>query len=139
MRLLRKRERCPFSHNVRLRRGDVTGRMQRAVVMHEAGYYEGYYSILDEDERIEFTQYDSEEHLLIGIEDYWPVQRLKWFSKGFYAVDQEQSAVVMSDLRMGVAASYVFRFKVGEVSNPHPRSVEPVRLKAVRELDRMRI
>ncbi len=109
----------------------------RAVVMHEAGYYEGYYSILDKNERIEFTQYDSEEHLLIGIEDSWPVQRLKWFSKGFYAVHQEQSAVVMSDLRMGVAASYVFRFKVGEVSNPHPRPVEPVRLKAVRDMDRL--
>jgi hypothetical protein len=44
--------------------------MQRAVVMHEAGYYEGYYSILDKDERIEFTPYGSDKHLLIGIENH---------------------------------------------------------------------
>lgn len=110
----------------------------RAVVMHETGYYEGYYSILDEDEHIEFTSYDSDESLLQGIGDYWPVQRLKWFSKGFYAVDREQDAVVISDLRMGVASSYVFRFKVGEISNPHATPAKPVRLTAVRDMDRLR-
>ena len=109
----------------------------RAVVMNETGYYEGYYSILDEDERIEFTQYYSDENLLEGIEDYWPVQRLKWFSKGFYAVEQEQGSVVMSDLRMGVASSYVFRFKVGEISNPHAAAIEPVRLNTVRDMDKL--
>ena len=110
----------------------------RAVVMNETGYYEGFYSVLDEDKRIKFTQYDSDENLLKGIEDYWPVQRLKWFSKGFYAVEKERGAIVISDLRMGVASSYVFRFKVGEISNPHAVPVNPTRLKAIRDMDQLR-
>ena len=109
----------------------------RAVVMNETGYYEGFYSVLDEDKRIEFTQYVSDENLLKDMKDYWPVQRLKWFSKGFYAVEQERGAIVMSDLRMGVASSYVFRFKVGEISNPHAVPVNPTRLEAIRDMDKL--
>ena len=31
----------------------------------------------------------------------------------------------MTDLRMGVEPSYVFRFKVGTMSNPHAKPVIP--------------
>lgn len=97
----------------------------RAVVTDAAGYYEGFYSVLDKKADIRFRHYPSDEKLLKGIEDYWPVQRLKWFSKGFYSVSQQQKDIVISDLRMGIEPSYVFRFKVGEISNPHARPVEP--------------
>jgi inner membrane protein len=91
----------------------------RAVVKNESGYYEGYYSLLDSDNTIRFQHYPSDESLLTGIEDHWPVQRLQWFTKGFYAVEKQGKDIVMSDLRMGTRPNYVFRFKVGEISNPH--------------------
>ena len=50
---------------------------------------------------------------------HWPVQRLQWFTKGFYKVGRVRDDVVMTDLRMGVEPDYVFRFKVAEVANPH--------------------
>jgi inner membrane protein len=97
----------------------------RAVVTDDTGYYEGFYSVLDKPARIGFQHYPSDEELLNGIEDYWPVHRLKWFSRGFYSVSQRENDIVISDLRMGIEPNYVFRFKVGEISNPHARPAVP--------------
>ncbi len=97
----------------------------RAVVTDAAGYYEGFSSVLDETPSVRFRHYPSDEELLKGIEDHWPVQRLKWFSRGFYSVSQQDKDIVISDLRMGIEPGYVFRFKVGEISNPHARPVVP--------------
>jgi inner membrane protein len=101
----------------------------RIVVRDKGGYYEAYYSVLDKGSNIRFRRYESNEKLLQGIEDNWAVQRLKWFSKGFYSVDLQQKDIVISDLRMGVEPQYVFRFKVGEISNPHAVPVKPIQLR----------
>jgi inner membrane protein len=105
----------------------------RAVVTDQTGYYEAYYSVLDEDAQILFRHYDSNDELLNGIEDYWPVRRLQWFSKGFYSVSLREADIVISDLRMGVEPDYVFRFKVGTLSNPHARPALPQQLPVIRD------
>ena len=109
----------------------------RAAVMDDSGYYEGYYSVLDDDADIEFVHYRSEQQLLADIGDHWAVQRLQWFTNGFYTVDRVGDAVVMSDLRMGVESSYVFRFQVGHISNPHPVPAEPARLPVYRDMEKL--
>jgi inner membrane protein len=109
----------------------------RAVVMADNGYYEAYYSLLDATNDIRFSYYPSEQDLLNGIEDHWPVQRLQWFSRGIYSVSRVQDDIVISDLRIGVEPDYVFRFKVGEISNPHARPVIPEELVAVRDFSRL--
>ncbi len=91
----------------------------RFVAVDYSGYYTGWYSLLDGDREIRFTAHPSDPGLLAGIEDYWPVSRLQWFTKGFYSVSQEGDEIIMSDLRMGIEGGYVFRFKVGEAGNPH--------------------
>lgn len=110
----------------------------RAVVIDDTGYYEAYYSVFDGDGQIRFRHYVSNDELLNGIEDYWPVQRLQWFSKGFYAVSLRQKDIVISDLRMGVEPDYAFQFKVGELSNPHAKPAVPQRIPAVRDLSILR-
>ena len=109
----------------------------RAVVMDKDGYYEGYYSILDEDHRLHFTHHSSDESLLREIEQHWPVQRLKWFTRGLYSVGELNQAVVISDLRMGVAGSYSFRFKVADVLGREVVPTDSIRLPPVRNLDRL--
>ncbi|MDT8319477.1 MAG: hypothetical protein RQ826_03010 [Xanthomonadales bacterium] len=93
----------------------------RAVAIDEAAYHVGWYSLFDPGKTMEFQHYPTDPGLLDGIEDHWPVPRLQWFTKGFYRVSQIGGDVVITDLRMGIEGSYVFRFKVGEVG--HPRSV----------------
>ena len=108
----------------------------RAVVIDDRGYYEGYYSVLDDDD-ITFVHYPGDRQLLAGIEDHWPVQRLQWFSHGIYSVTRIADDIVISDLRMGVEPNYVFRFKVGEIGNPHARPTTAEQLVPVRDLGRL--
>jgi inner membrane protein len=91
----------------------------RIVAMEDRGYHVGWYSLLDPQRDMQFEHFPSDTNLLAGLERHWPVTRLQWFTKGFYRVSRVDDAVVMTDLRMGVEGSYVFRFKVGEVGNPH--------------------
>ena len=100
----------------------------RILVMDDRGYYEGFYSLLDPAGDIRFEHHSSETPLLEGIANHWPVMRLKWFTGGFYAVRQLSGDIVMTDLRMGMEPGYVFRFKVGEIGNPHSRPAKSRRL-----------
>ncbi len=91
----------------------------RVVAMDGGRYHVGWYSLLDRDRALTFEAHSSATDLLGGLEDHWPVQRLHWFTKGFYRVSEHAGDVVMTDLRMGIEGSYVFRFKVGTAGNPH--------------------
>ena len=109
----------------------------RAVVIDERGYFEGWLSMFDDDNAIRFSHYPSERQLLAGIEDHWPVQRLLWFARGIYSVARIGNDIVISDLRMGVEPHYVFRFKVGEIGNPHAHPTVAEQLVPVRDLGRL--
>lgn len=87
----------------------------RAVVMDENGYYEGFYSLLDDDRDIAFEYTPVEYHLLDPIREEWPVERLIWFSRGFYRVEKNESEVIITDLRFGQNGMYVFQFNVGQI------------------------
>lgn len=95
----------------------------RLVAIGDDGYFEGYYSLLDGHPEVTGQHRQSRVELLESIAHHWPVQRLQWFTHGYYKVSLEEDAVVMSDLRMGLEGDYVFRFQVAEMSNPHPQPV----------------
>jgi inner membrane protein len=85
---------------------------------------------LDEKDIIHFNQYRSENDLLETLQEEWAIQRLQWFSKGFYKVSRFEDDIVLSDLRMGVEPLYFFSFAVGKVdidgiTAQAPRQVEP--------------
>lgn len=109
----------------------------RAVVIDDSGYYEAYYSMLDQGDDIAFVHYPSARQLLAGLDDHWPVRRLQWFSHGIYSVKRIEDDIIISDLRMGVEPNYVFRFKVGEYGNPHARPAAPELLAPVWDLRRL--
>ena len=58
----------------------------RVVVMDDGGYHEGYYSLLDDRPRVRLRRHASDTALLESLRSDWSVQRLAWFSKGFYRV-----------------------------------------------------
>ena len=78
------------------------------------GYFDGFTPVFGQDETIKFNYYDSDDHLLSEISDHWPVQRLLWFTHGFYKVSFRSGDIFITDLRMGLEANYVFNFKVAE-------------------------
>jgi inner membrane protein len=89
----------------------------RILIMSDGQYYEGYVSVFDSVSDVSLDVYDSSDYLLENIQDAWGVQRLQWFTKGFYSVKQDENNIVLSDLRMGVECSYAFNFLVGKQTN----------------------
>jgi inner membrane protein len=89
----------------------------RSVVMSDGRYYEIYTSIFDRTQDVSIDAYETKPYLLEAVKNDWSVNRLQWFTKGFYAVKQRDEDIFLSDLRMGVECSYVFNFKVAKESN----------------------
>ncbi len=111
----------------------------RVLVVNENDYYLGYYSLREDDRTIRFQHYPRNNQLLTGIEEHWPVQRLRWFTKGFYSVTTNGQDIVINDLRMGLEPDFVFRFKVGELSNPHTNAAPPERVPTQLDWSRLRV
>jgi inner membrane protein len=86
----------------------------RFVVMAEGGYYEAYYSVLDAPHRVDFVFHADQKELLEPLRDHWPVQRLDWFTQGFYSAHLQGEQLVLSDLRMGVEGAYTFNYHVAD-------------------------
>ncbi len=110
----------------------------RILVVNDEHYYEGFYSVLDADVSINFEQYPRELELIEPLHTSWPVQRLQWFTKNFYAAALSDSDIVITDLRMGTEPEYAFRFKVGVMGNPHPHAAAVEQLPGIRNYQRLR-
>lgn len=110
----------------------------RVVGVTPDGYFEGFWSLVSPERGLSLTHYEDRPDLLTGIEQDPAVQRLRWFTKGFYRVEQQGEGVVIADLRMGVEPDYVFAFRVAELRNPHPIPITPERVRTQRDLGRLR-
>ena len=95
----------------------------RVVAMDSDGYRIGYYSLLDDSERVRFTRYPDDRRLLEAMAEEEPVADLKRVTKGFYGVRLIGSEIQMADLRMGFEPAYVFRFVVGELRDGRVKAV----------------
>lgn len=103
----------------------------RVIRMHDDHYEIGFRRPFGLGAEPQFERYASDTSLLNSLSDHWPVERLKWFTHGFYRVHETATgAVVISDLRMGAEGSYFFQFKVGQRTNGEivPASAESVRV-----------
>lgn len=110
----------------------------RILAVDGTNYYEGFYSVLDDSAAIRFEQRPRALELIAPLHNSWSVQRLRWFTKDFYAAASIEHDLVITDLRMGLEPDYVFRFKVGETGNPHPRPTPTERVPSVRSFERLR-
>ena len=87
----------------------------RVVAMTGQGrYLEGYYSLLDAEPRVSFASRPDGHALLDPLRGEASVDRLMWFSRGFFnGRALESGEIVISDLRMGLEERFVFSFVVG--------------------------
>ena len=97
----------------------------RIVVMTPDGYLEGFYSLLDRTDTITFAAHESHPSLLDSLNGDWAVERLKWFTHGFYRVAQSADGITITDLRMGFDPFYVFSFRVAQENGGHIEPVSP--------------
>jgi inner membrane protein len=96
-------------------------------------YFETFFSIFDGNTPLIVSYYPRNLELRQGLEHHPPVVKLQWFTRGYYALSKEGKDIVVTDLRMGSAPHYVFRFKVGEAGNPHNLPTKEERMKTIRD------
>ncbi len=91
------------------------------------GYHVGLYSLLDDGPPDAFLRVEKNHKALLPYRDQPPVERLLWFSDGFYAVTQDGPDLIFNDLRygrtdlwMGPGGDYVFQFVLER--DPHDPS-----------------
>jgi inner membrane protein len=90
----------------------------RIVVMQRDQYFEGFYSLLDEGRTIRFDRFDRGAPLEAEVSAIQGVQRIREFSRGFYALRQQGPRVLITDLRMGQEPAYTFTFAIAERASP---------------------
>ena len=86
----------------------------RVVVMDDQAYHEGFYSFFDADRSIQFRRVDRGAALEPGLAHVDGVQRIRAFSKGFYALRDDRGLVRITDLRMGQHPNFTFAFHAAE-------------------------
>lgn len=63
--------------------------------------YAGLYSIFDENEQIEFKKVPQKKDLLNPYRGQLPVERLVWFSQGYYSAEMQSGNLMVHDVRFG--------------------------------------
>jgi inner membrane protein len=85
----------------------------RLVATSPTHYYEGWYSLLDDEPTVNWTQHDRGQELIALYSDHPGVARIQAFSHGFYRMQASDGNVYITDLRMGFEPAYFFNFNMG--------------------------
>lgn len=86
----------------------------------EDAFYVGYYSLLDDDEQVAFRAVPKNHQLLGAAADNPFVDRLRWFSRGYYTVRRApDGTLTIQDVRFGRSdagltqdGEYIFNFRL---------------------------
>jgi inner membrane protein len=101
----------------------------RVVVMRDGGYEEGFYSLLDArangKRTIRFDAFTSDQALYTSVKHLWAVQRMAWFTHGFFKMHEHEGRAVLTDLRMGQEPFYVFSFALAQRQSPIFTEITP--------------
>jgi inner membrane protein len=108
----------------------------RVVAVAGDGYHEGFYSLLDEQPKIEFDSFARGNALAAELQGIDGVQRLVAFTKGFYKLEQRGSRLLISDLRMGQEPNYSFTFAVAERHSPPVALAQPEQMSVALDIGR---
>ena len=72
-----------------------------AVAETDSGYYMGYRSLFDKTPNVQFIYMPRQAELISDIKDEYAIDRLIWFSKGYYAIRQRNGKLYFYDLKFG--------------------------------------
>ncbi len=101
----------------------------RGLAVDEESYINVYVSVLDDgDVRATLHEHPRNLELADVLTDHGPVERVAWFSHGFYALEREGDDILLSDLRMGVEPNYVFTYRIATLNSETAEMQRPVRL-----------
>lgn len=92
-----------------------------AIAEDSTGFWVGYYSLFDDDLPTDFRRIPKNHHLLDDVWNTPAVERLRWFSRGYFTVSTSDDQLYVHDLRFGPSdfgvgdaeeATYLFTFRL---------------------------
>ena len=96
----------------------------RIVARTPDGYLEGFDSLLLEEPDLGFRPYASDLNALEAAGDVPAVERLLWFSRGFVEASVVDDRLLIADLRMGQAPTFVFTHVAAARETSHWRTIQ---------------
>ncbi len=86
----------------------------KVIGLEDDRYHNVYLSLFDGEKDVRIYTHPRHPELVAGLGDVDAFRKLEWFSRGYYRAELEEGRIVVSDLRMGLTPSYVFRFALAE-------------------------
>jgi len=77
------------------------------VASNDSGHYIGYRSLFDSERKIDFQFVPKNDSLLKPVHNNEDLQKLKRFSKGYYAIQNRNDTLIFNDLRFGQMIGWV--------------------------------
>lgn len=68
----------------------------------DSGYYVGYRSLFDKTDKIDLVYMPRHEEWIADIKNEYAIDRLIWFSKGYYVIRQREGKLLFFDLKFGL-------------------------------------
>lgn len=84
-----------------------------------ASYVEGFWSPFDGARPMRFDRFASDRGLFDQLRGNWGLERMAWFSHGFFRLERRGDVATIADLRMGQEPNYTFTFDVAR-HTPNP-------------------
>lgn len=100
----------------------------RGLAMDDGRYVNVYVSLLDDGAPATLHEHARNLDLADALTDRGLVERIAWFSRGFYSMDRKGDDILVTDLRMGVDPNYVFTFRIGAFRSEIADTTTPVRI-----------
>lgn len=97
----------------------------KVIGLEDDRYHNIYISLFDDDAQAKIYTHPRHPELVACLGDNDAFAKLKWFSRGVYRADLEEQNIVVSDLRMGLTPSYVFRFAIAGYAFEEATSIPP--------------
>lgn len=84
----------------------------RVVAITPDAYHEGFRSLLDDGPGMHFDRFERGAALEAPLAGVWAADRMRWFTRGVYALSTVGDEARITDLRMGQEPHYSFSFAV---------------------------
>ncbi len=115
----------------------------RGVAQGTEGYWEGYYSWFDKNQRVLFQFTRANHQALDHLKEQPSIKKLRWLTDGFYTVNSRNGFLYLNDMRYGrlngwgkLEGEFVFSFRIQEKNLSADRSLRVWRERPSLDVDR---
>ncbi len=113
------------ARNVFATAGPLNTIVWKVIGQEDDRYHNLYLSLFDDDDQARFYTHPTRSDLTACLGGIDAFEKLRWFSRGYYRTALQDGKIIVSDLRMGLTPSYVFRFAIAEYSGGMVRPTPP--------------